>query len=189
VRPTDDQVVRGLPDRTEIPPRHEPSSWSRQSSCGARVPPCFFTAAGGSNKESYCREPAMARIILTPKHFSSRHTSLSRSSPMFLSTNDGDSLHPSNSLPSAPSSIATKSTRERLRTAWHALSRAKNAYCILVLNHLGHFVLVVEPQFRARFPRFRHDIKAHMLENVHLLPEGQNRTQRGNVGIWPSQAT
>jgi len=82
VRAREDQAVRGLPDRTEIPPGLEPSTWSPQRSCGARVPPFFFTTAGGSNAESYSGEPATARIILTPKHFLSRNTRANRSSPM-----------------------------------------------------------------------------------------------------------
>ena len=51
-RGTEDQVVRGLPDRIDIPPRLEPSSRSARGCCGARVPPLFCTAGGASITES-----------------------------------------------------------------------------------------------------------------------------------------
>src|SRR5262249_9054145 len=92
VRGREDQVVRGLPDRTEIPPELAPASWSPQGSCDACVRLFFFATAGGSNAESYSRgEPAKARIILTPKLLSSRNTRSSRSSP----TDVLSPLHPS----------------------------------------------------------------------------------------------
>src|SRR5262249_38554595 len=78
----EDQVVSGFPDSTEIPPRLEPSSRSLQRLCRARVPPFFFSMSGGSNSESYSREPATARMILTPKNYPTRDTSSRRPRPI-----------------------------------------------------------------------------------------------------------